>query len=108
MCERQAGTQSVKKLLTSDRVLAHFDPSEDLILACDASPYGVRAVLSHKYPDGKERPLAFASRSLGDSEKNYSQFEKEGLAIVFGVEKLHQFLCVDDLPSLRITSPCRT
>ena len=85
--------QSVKKLLTSECVLAHFDPSQDLVLACDASPYGVGAVLLHKYPVAKERPIAFASRSLGDAGKNYSQLEKEGLAIVFGVKKFHQFLC---------------
>ena len=76
--------ESVKELLTSDRVLVHYDPSRELVLACDASPYGVGAVLSHKYPDEKDRPIAFASRSLAAAERNYSQLEKEGLAIVFG------------------------
>ena len=77
-----------------DCVLAQVDhPSEDLVLAWDAFPYGVGAVLSHRHPDGEERPIAFASRSLGDAEKNYSQLEKEGRAIVFGVNKFHQFLC---------------
>ena len=46
--------ESVKELLTSDRVLVHYDPSRELVLACDASPYGVGAVLSHKYPDEKD------------------------------------------------------
>ena len=75
--------ESVKKLLTSERLLVHCDPSKELFLACDASPYGVGAVLSHKGSDGKERPIAFASRS---------QLEKEGLAIVFGVKKFHQYI----------------
>ena len=39
-----------------------------------------------------KRPIAFASRSLGTAEKNYSQLEKEGLAIVFGVKKFHQYI----------------
>ncbi len=56
------------------------------------SIYGVGAVISRKLTDGSEKPITFASRSLGRAEKNYSQLEKEGLAIVFGV-KFHQYLC---------------
>ena len=47
---------------------------------------------STKYPDEKDRPIAFASRSIAAAERNYSQLEKEGLAIVFGVKKFHQYL----------------
>jgi len=67
--QQQKVFKEVKSMLTSDCLLAHFDPTEDLILACDASPYGVGAVLSHRYSDGQERPIAFASRSLGAAEK---------------------------------------
>ena len=90
--QQQKAFKEVKSMLTSDCLLAHFDPTEDLVLACNASPYGVGAVLSHRYSDGQERPIAFASRSLGAAEKKYSQLEKEGLAIVFGVKKFHMYL----------------
>ena len=84
--------QAVKKLLQSSRVLVHFDPSLPLILSCDASPYGLGAVLSHKMPTGEERPVGFASRTLTTTELKYSQLDKEALAIVFGVKKYHSYL----------------
>ena len=84
--------QQAKKALTSAEVLTHYDPDRDLILDCDASPYGVGAVLSHCLQDGQMKPIAFASRSLTPAEKKYSQLDKEGLAIVFGVKRFHQYL----------------
>ena len=53
---------AAENLLQSDSLLVHFD--QDILLACNASPYGVGAVLSHQMPDRSERPIAFASRSL--------------------------------------------
>ena len=91
--EKQEETfQKLKKVLTSSSVLIHFDTNLDIILSEDASAYGVGAILAHKMPNGSERPVAFASRTLSCSEKNYSQIEKEALACVFGVKKFHQYL----------------
>ena len=56
-----------KEELASARVLTHYDPKLPLNMAADASAYGVGAVLSHTFPDGSERPVAFASRSLTSS-----------------------------------------
>ena len=81
-----------KSELASARVLTHYDPQLPLNMAADASAYGVGAVLSHTFPDGSERPVAFASRSLTPSESNYAQIEKEALAIIFGMKKFHQYL----------------
>ena len=57
-------------------------------VACDASPYGVAAVLSHRYANGSEQPIAYASRTLFPAEKNYSQNDREALAVMFGVKKI--------------------
>jgi hypothetical protein len=84
--------QQLKQKLASAEVLVHYDPSLPLRLACDASAYGVGAVISHVFPNGEERPVAYASRTLTSSEKNYAQIEKEALGLVFGVKKFHQFL----------------
>ncbi|KAL0268628.1 UNVERIFIED_CONTAM: hypothetical protein PYX00_010487 [Menopon gallinae] len=83
---------TVKTLLASDRVLCNYSEAYPLVLATDASPYGLGAVISHIYPDGSERPIAFASRTLSKAERNYSQIDKEATGIIFGIKKFHQYL----------------
>ena len=81
-----------KEKLTSSTILAHYNPKYPLRLATDASSYGVGAVISHIFPNGVERPIAYASRTLTASERHCSQLEKEALLLVFRVQKFHQFL----------------
>jgi len=49
-------------------------------------------VLSHVYQDGTERPIAYASRTLNASERNYPQLEKEALSLVFGINFINTYL----------------
>ena len=84
--------QQSKDMLTSSSVLTHYNPDLELTLACDASPYGLGAVLSHCLPNGEEKPITYTSRTLSKAEQNYSQLEKEGLALVFGIQKFHLYL----------------
>eukprot|EP00731_Ephydatia_muelleri_P013071 Em0007g381a len=83
---------AAKGMLTSSKVLAHYNPKLSLILATDASSYGVGAVLTQVSEEGTERPIAYVSRTLSDAERNYAQIEKEALAIIFGVKRFHVYL----------------
>lgn len=83
--------QSSKKWVLESNLLVHYDVSKPLILTCDASPFGVGAVLSHLI-NGEERPIGFASKTLLASEKAYSQLEREALGLVFGVKKFHNYI----------------
>ena len=90
--EQEKAFAASKELLTAADCLTHFDSSLELTLACDASAYGLGAVLSHKMPDGSERPIGYTSRTLNDAERNYSQLEKEGLACIFGIKRFHDYV----------------
>ncbi|EYC08316.1 hypothetical protein Y032_0066g3694 [Ancylostoma ceylanicum] len=85
----QTAFEKLKKALSSDLNLAHYDPKQKIVVAADACDYGIGCVISHKYADGSSKPIAHASRSLTAAEKNYSQIEKEALGIVFAVKRFH-------------------
>ena len=80
-----------KRLVTSEQVIAHHDPDLPVRVACDASPYGLEAVLSHVMSDGSEKPVAVASCTLNRAERNYSQIDKEALALVCEIRKFKKF-----------------
>ena len=91
--EKSAAFNGLKYDLTSMLVLKDFDLGLPLALACDASGSCIGALLCHILLSGEECPIAYASKSITPAEKNYSQIERKGLSIVFGVKKFHQFLC---------------
>lgn len=71
----------LKDLLTSSPVLAYPKQGGLFILDTDASSHGIGAVLS-QIQGGVEKPLAYSSRSLSKSERNYCTTRRELLAIV--------------------------
>ena len=88
--ECQQSFDQAKSTLVPSDVLVHYNPGLPIRIAGDASAYAWGAVLAHVLPNGSERPVAFASRTL---EKNYAQVEKEALSlIIFAVKRFHAYL----------------
>ncbi|UYV64396.1 hypothetical protein LAZ67_3000523 [Cordylochernes scorpioides] len=77
----------IKECARNAPSLAHFDKSKMLILQCDASKDAMGAALLQE-----DRPLAFASASFSDSQKQYSQIEKELLSVYYGCKKFEYLL----------------
>lgn len=84
--EHDKAMADLKKLVTSAPILAYYDPKKTITIQCDASKTGLGATIMQ---EGK--PLAYASRALTPTEQRYAQIEKEALAIVFALERFHQY-----------------
>ena len=78
--------ERIKQVITQSPVLGYYNPNLPLVLEVDASKYGIGCCLMQE-----ERPIAFASKSLTQTEVGYAQIEKELLAIVFGLKRWNQF-----------------
>ena len=90
--EQQGAFDALKDSLANAETLAYFDSNaEETKLITDASPVGLGAVLT-QVQGGCERVVAYASRSLTDVERRYSQTEKEALGLVWGCERFHMYL----------------
>jgi len=83
---QQQAFDSVKELLTKPGlVLGIYDFRKPLVLQTDSSRVGLGATLLQE-----GRPIAFASKSLTSSQKNYAMIELECLGILFGLKRFHQ------------------
>ena len=71
-CVRKRLTKKKKNILTSELSLTHHDPKQEIIMASDASEYGIGAVILHKFKDGNTKPVAHASKTLLPAKKKYS------------------------------------
>lgn len=79
-------------MLSSASVL-YYDRGKPVELCCDASRYGIGAVLAHRTDSGEEMAYRFCIyRRLTAAEKRYSHLDKEALTIMFRVAKFNQFV----------------
>jgi hypothetical protein len=73
-------------------VLRYSDFDKEFIVATDASDIALGAVLMQKDENGKEYSIAYASKSLNETEQRYGITDKEGLAVIWAVQHFHKYL----------------
>ena len=78
--------KELKEQFTKELVLAAPDIDKKMRMEVDASDYVTGGVLLMECEDGLWRPVAFLSKSLNKTERNYEIYDKEMLAIVRGLE----------------------
>lgn len=78
--------EQLKQALTNAPGLKYYDPAQELTVQCDASETGLGAAAMQL-----GQPIAYASRAMTETKCRYAQIEKELLAIVFALEKFHQY-----------------
>lgn len=81
----------LKENLSSELAVGYYDIKDRTQVYADASPVGLGAVLI-QINDKGPRVIAYANKSLSDTEKRYCQTEKEALALVWSVERFHFYL----------------
>jgi len=82
----------LKAVFTTELVLAIPDINREMRVEADASDYVTGGVLSTKYKDGKWRPVAFISKLLNTTERNYKIHNKEILAVIRCLEAWRHYL----------------
>lgn len=83
--------KALKTTLTTVPVLAYYDPTKKLKVSTDASKDGLGAVL--RQAEGESwKPVAYASRSMTQTEARYAQIEKECLGLAYGLEIFHCYI----------------
>nr|XP_054761486.1 uncharacterized protein K02A2.6-like [Lytechinus pictus] len=89
--EQQNAYDKIKEVIAQKVVLKFFNPNLPTVVTTDASDYGLGAILS-QVKNGREIPVAFASRSLTPAERKYSTGEKEALACTWACLKWYTYL----------------
>ena len=72
---------AMQQAIAEATVLIHFDPTKQVVIETDASLKGLGAVLLQE-----GNPVRFLSKSLTKTEADYSNIEREMLAILFACE----------------------
>ena len=86
-CTYDATFQHVKDAIVSDTTLRYFDPSLPMTIQVDALQVGLGAVLLHN-----NKPIAFASKTLTETECHYANIEREMLTVVFRTERFRTYV----------------
>ena len=93
--DQEQSFNKLKEKLCKARTFRYFDPKARTQVIADASPVGLGAVLV-QIQKGEPRIISYASKSLTDVERRYSQTEKEALALVWACERFYLYGCEFD------------
>ena len=77
----------MKQLVSTNICLQYYDLNEEVHLEVDASIKGLGGALVQN-----NKPVAFASKALTSAQANYSNIERECLAVVYGIQRFHHYL----------------
>ena len=94
-CEKEF--QEAKKQIAYAKALTHYDPTLPIKLVADVSAYGIGVVISHRMPDGTERPIAFASRTLTAGERTTPIYKRRFCLCYMGSRNSTNFLTIGNL-----------
>ena len=83
----QQALDKIKESISNEVMLTYFDSSKPTVLQVDASLQGLGAALLQD-----DKPVAFASKALTNTETRYANIEREMLAVVYGCERFHTYL----------------
>ena len=90
--EAQASFEALKLALSSTPVLRTFDPGRRAVLTTDASGIAVAAILTQPDDEGRQHPIAYESRKLTATERNYPAHILELLAVVHALRVFRHYL----------------
>ena len=85
--DHQSIFEKTKQLVSTNICLQYYDSTAEVQLEVDASIKGLGATLIQN-----KQLVAFACKSLTPAETNYSNIERECLAIVHGIQRFHHYL----------------
>jgi len=82
MERQEEAFRKLKKRFTKELVLVALDLNKKIRIEVDTSDYVTGGILSIEYEDGRWRPVAYLSKSLTETERNYEIYDKKILAVI--------------------------
>ena len=89
--DQEEAFNKVKEEISQPTTLALYNPDAELKISADASSFGLGAVL-FQHEEDSWKPVAYASRSMSETERRYAQIEKEALATTWACEKFSDYV----------------
>ena len=95
----QDAFDKIKNAISAETTLGYYDPTNEIVLQADASTTGLESTLLQD-----QKPIAFASKTLTDTESRYANIQRELLAVVYGCERFTPTSLVEVLQHNQTTS----